>query len=80
MTSLSASVELKGSDLAHKVADEPLEVLGSVLRGPQHLLVVRLLIAVIICHDLVGNEGQTQDAQAAVASHNHLWHCTHTWI
>lgn len=72
--------QLKNSDLVHEVADEPLEVLGSVLCGLQHLFVIRLLIAVIVCHDLVGNEGQTQDAQATVASHHHLWHCTHTWI
>ncbi len=65
-------------DLCNEMADEPLEVLGSVLGGPQYLLMVCLLIAVIISHNLVGDERQTQDAQATVTSHHHLWHCTHT--
>lgn len=48
-------------DVADEVADEPLEVLGSALGGPEHLLMVCLLAAVVICHDHVGDEGQTQD-------------------
>lgn len=46
-------------DLGDEVADKPLEVLGSALGGPQHFFMVCLLITVIICHDLVGDEGQT---------------------
>lgn len=64
-------------DLGHQVADEILEILGSALCGPQHLLVVRLLAAVIIHHNFVRDEGQTKDTQTAVAGHNHLWHRTH---
>lgn len=69
---------MKVLDLGDEVADELLEILGSLLGGPQHLLMVGLLIAVIICHNFVGDEGQTQNTQATVPSHHHLWHCTHT--
>lgn len=69
---------MKVLDLSDEVADKPLEVLGSVLGGLQHLLVVGFLIAVIICHDLVGDKRQTQDMQATVTSHHHLWDCAHT--
>lgn len=69
---------MKVLDLGDEVANELLEVLGSALGGLQYLLVVRLLIAVIIGHNHVGNERQTQDTQATVTGHHHLWHCTHT--
>ncbi len=69
---------MKVLDLGNEMADELLEVLGSMLGGSQHLLMVCLLTAVITRHNLVGDEGQTQDTQAAVTSHHHLWHGTHT--
>lgn len=69
---------MKVLDLGEEVADKLLDVLGSVLGGPQHLLMVCLLIALIVRHDLVGDEGETQDAQATVTSHHHLWHRAHT--
>lgn len=65
-------------DLGDEVTDELLEVLGSALGGPQHLLMVCLIVAVVICHNLVGDERQAQDTQATVTSHHHLWHRTHT--
>lgn len=61
------------------MTDEPLEVPGPVLGGLQHLLVIRSLPALIIHHSLVCDEGQSQDAQAAVTSHHHLRNCAHTW-
>lgn len=66
-------------DLVDEVGDQPLEVLGSVLGGPQHLFVVCFLSAVIIGHNLVGDEGQAQDTQTTVASHHHLWDGAHAW-
>lgn len=69
--------QMKVLDVGDELADEPLQVLGSSLGGPQHLLVVGLLSAVVVCHDLVGDKGQTQDTQAAVTSHHHLWNCAH---
>lgn len=68
---------MKVLDLGDEVANKFLEVLGSVLGGLQHLLMVCLLIALIICHNLVGDEGETQDTQATVTSHHHLWNCAH---
>lgn len=66
------------SQLGDQVAHEPLEVPGPALGGLQHLLVVGPLVAVVVHHDLVGDEGQAQDAQAAVTSRHHLRNRAHT--
>lgn len=69
---------MKVLDLGDEAADELLEILGSLFGGHQHLLMVGPLSAVIICHNFVGDERQTQNTQATVPSHHYLWHCTHT--
>lgn len=79
-TFFDSRFQMKLLHLGDEVADELLEVLGSKLGGFQHFRVVCPLLAVIICHNLVGDEGQTQDAQATVTSYHHLWHRTHTWV
>lgn len=67
-------------DFGNQVANKFLKILSPVLRSLQYLLVVCLLFAVIIQDHLVGDEGQTQHTQTAVASHNHLWHCAHACV
>lgn len=63
-----------GYEVAHKILEVPSPVLSSL----QHFCVICSFIALIICHNLVGDEGQAQDTQATVTSHHHLRDCAHT--
>lgn len=71
-------VSFAGLDLGDEVTDKPLKDLGLSLSGPQHFVVVCSFITVVICHYLVGDEGQSQDTQATVSRHHHLWDSAHT--
>ena len=66
-------------DAGHDRGEQPLQLLSPLLAPLQYLFVIGLLLAVVVHHRQVGDEGQGEDAHAAVPRHHHLVRCAHAW-
>lgn len=59
------------------MTDQALNILSTLVCGFKNLLMVDMLLAVVVGHHLVGDEGEAKDAQATVTCHYNLWHRAH---
>lgn len=73
------SVAVSGLDPGHHGGHQVLQQLGSLLPCLEDLLVVGLLLALVVHDSKVGDQGQGEDAHAAVARYDHLVDRAHAW-
>lgn len=66
-------------NFGHHGGNEPLQLRRPLPAHLEDLLVIGPLFAVVVHHNLVGDQGEGEDAHATVPSDDHLMGCAHAW-